>query len=198
MTTVEIALLALVVVLVVVVAWYLSYTAARLHRLQTRVEGALAALDAHLVRRAEAAIELANSGVLDPASALVVASSARESLDIEDTFTVPTWEEGALAEREMIESALTEALRLAVGDATSREADLGQPGGWPGDDVEPLRRLLDAHRRARLARRFYNDAVVDVRRVRRKSAVRLFRLAGHAALPRTVEFDDDLTTPPLS
>ena len=37
-----------------IVAWYLSYTAARLDRLHARVEGALSALDAQLVRRAEA------------------------------------------------------------------------------------------------------------------------------------------------
>ena len=34
----------------------------------TRVEGAVSALDAGLVRRAEASLELANTGVLDPAS----------------------------------------------------------------------------------------------------------------------------------
>ena len=43
-----------------------------------------------------------------------------------------------------------------------------------------------------LARRFHNDAVTDVRRVRRKRVVRWFRLAGHAELPRTVEIDDEL------
>ena len=50
--------------------------------------------------------------------------------------------------------------------------------------------------RVQLARRFHNDAVTDVRRVRRKTVVRLFRLAGHADLPATVEFDDEL--PPAS
>ena len=47
--------------------------------------------------------------------------------------------------------------------------------------------LLHGSRRAgvrvQLARRFHNDAVTDVRRVRRKWVVRLFRLAGHADLP---------------
>ena len=42
-----------------------------------------------------------------------------------------------------------------------------------------------------LARRFHNDAVTDVRRVRRKRVVRSFRLAGHAELPQTFEIDDD-------
>ena len=43
-----------------------------------------------------------------------------------------------------------------------------------------------------MARRFHNDAVIDVRRVRRKTVVRVFRLAGHAELPATIEFDDEL------
>ena len=62
-------------------AWYLSYTAARLDRLHARVEGALAALDAQLVRRAEATLELVNSGALDPATALLMAAAASESLE---------------------------------------------------------------------------------------------------------------------
>jgi len=37
-----------------------------------------------------------------------------------------------------------------------------------------------------------SDAVTDVRRVRRKWVVKAFRLAGHAAMPRSVEFADEL------
>ena len=47
--------------------------------------------------------------------------------------------------------------------------------------------------RVQLARRFLNDVVRAARVVRRKKAVRYLRLAGHAAWPATVEFDD---TPP--
>ena len=47
-----------------------------------------------------------------------------------------------------------------------------------------------------MARRFHNDAVIDVRRVRRKTVVRVFRLAGHAELPSTIEFDDELPRRP--
>ena len=224
-----------VLVFVIVIGWYLSYTAARLHRLQTRVEGALAALDAHLVRRAEAAVELANSGLLDPATSLIVASAAAESLDNEDTLTGLDWEEGGLAQRELVESGLTQALRLAFPDGphgvngtnsvngtngtngTSGTTDVndvndvkdertegavaphlhvaGQEPEGPEDNRSAeasLRRVLDAHRRVQLARRFYNDAVTDVQRLRRKAVIRGLRLAGHALVPRTVEFDDDL------
>lgn len=181
MSVVEIVTLGVVVALLL--AWYLTYTAARLHRLHTRVEGALAALDAQLVRRADLAVELANSARLDPATSLIVAGAAADSLGAAaDELTGLDWVEGALAEREAVESDLTAALTLALGFA--------RDGDDMGDDL--LRRIEDAHHRVHLARRFYNDAVVDVQRLRRGPAVRLFRLAGHAQLPRTVEFDDDL------
>ncbi len=229
MSTLEIV--ALVALVALALAWYLSYTAARLHRLQTRVEGALAALDAHLVRRAEAAVELSNSGILDPATSLILASAAAESLDSGDTLTALDWEEGGLSQRELVESALTHALRIAIprGDGEALSGSLrrievppaGSPAPGPGarpaepprvrlrlvtpdgttdpaaaresDPEAVIRRVLDAHRRVQLSRRFYNDAVVDVQRVRNKNTVALFRLAGHATIPRTVEFDDDLT-----
>lgn len=55
-----------------------------------------------------------------------------------------------------------------------------------------LSRLEAASRRVQLARRFHNNAVKDVQRVREKAVVRSFRLAGHADLPQTVEFDDEI------
>ena len=65
-----------VLFVLVLAAWYLSYTAARLDRLHVRLSGTLAALDARLVRRAEAAVELANSGLLDGATSLLLANAA--------------------------------------------------------------------------------------------------------------------------
>ena len=56
---------------------------------------------------------------------------------------------------------------------------------------EYLSRLSSACTRVQLARRFHNDAVTDVRRVRRKWVVRLFHLAGHTPMPVTVEFNDE-------
>ena len=55
-----------------------------------------------------------------------------------------------------------------------------------------LTRVRAAALRVQLARRFHNDAVKDVQRVRRKAVVRWFRLAGHAEMPQTIEFDDEL------
>ena len=66
------------IALAVLIAWYVSYGAARLDRLHTRVEGALSVLDAQLVRRAEATLELANCGALDASSALILAGAGRD------------------------------------------------------------------------------------------------------------------------
>lgn len=63
-----------------------------------------------------------------------------------------------------------------------------------GGDVEPSdplsRDVLAAWHRAALARRFHNDAVAQIVRLRSKPTVRLLRLAGRAAMPRTFEMDD--------
>lgn len=210
MTVLETVTLA--VVALVLLGWYLSYTAARLHRLHTRVEGALAALDAQLVRRADAAVELANSGVLDPATSLLLADAAIDCLDFSaEEMTSGDWAEGNLAQREELESSLSQTIRLSIGSgrlgsellasdrlASDRLAsDRSGPGesesaGSEADDpAEALvARLRDAGRRVQLARRFYNDGVSDVRRLRGHPVVATFHLAGHAALPRSADFDD--------
>jgi len=168
------------IALAVLLAWYLSYGAARLDRLHARVEGARNALDAQLVRRAEATLELANSGSVDPASALILAGAASDSLEAD------TEPDGHQA-REAIESDLTQALELALGVEALRQLKADEAVGAPA-----LERVAAANQRVQLARRFLNDAVTDVRRVRRKPGVRLLRLAGHAELPQTFEIDDEL------
>ncbi len=168
------------IALAVLIAWYLSYGAARLDRLHARVEGALSVLDAQLVRRAEATLELANSGVLDAASALILAGAASDSLEAGTDMASQT-------SREAIESDLTQALELALGEEALRRLREDEVVGAP-----VLQRVAAANQRVQLARRFLNDAVTDVRRVRRKPGVRLLRLAGHAELPQTFEIDDEL------
>lgn len=173
--------------LVILVAWYLSYSAARLDRLHAKVEGALSALDAALVRRAEAALELANSGALDPASGFLIAGAASESLErtTERTFEQDLLEGQHFAGSEGVESELTEVLTAALPlEVRERITESGGAGAGA------LQRLEASGLRVQLARRFHNEAVKDVQRVRRKRVVRLFRLAGHAELPQTVELDD--------
>lgn len=178
----------LAVAVLLAIAWYLSYSASRLDRLHARVEGALSALDAHLVRRAEATLELANTGALDPASALLLASAASQALErTTDRLGEDLLEGQHFGGRESIESELTEALQLALTPQVVEE--ITAPDGPAADS---MKRLEAAGRRVQLARRFHNGAVKDVQRVRGKPVVRLFRLAGHADLPQTVEFDDAL------
>jgi hypothetical protein len=180
-----------VVAVLLGIAWYLSYSAARLDRLHARVEGALSALDAQVVRRSEATLELANSGGLDPATALLLAGVASDSLEAHNERAGEDLLEGQhFAGREVIESDLTGALHVSLTpDVVQRLR------AEPGPGASTLALVESAALRVQLARRFHNDAVKDVQRVRRKKVVRWFRLAGHADLPQTIEFDDELPGP---
>jgi hypothetical protein len=169
------ALLGLGVLLLV--AWYLSWSAARLDRLHARVEGARAALDAQLLRRSSVALELATSGLLDPAAGVLLAGAAHDA-----TAAPPE-------DREIRESDLSRALRAALAEPETVAALRGVPWG-----AASLDELSAAGHRVQLARRFYNDAVRSARAVRRKPVVRTFRLAGRAPAPETFEMDD---APPL-
>lgn len=171
--------LVLLVIILIALAWYLTFTASRLDRLHQRVEGARAALDAQLVRRAAVTAQLATSGLLDPATAvlLVEAASAARTVDPADQTA-----------REVAESNLSRALRAGLDQPDVLEALAADPDG-----AELLDELTSACRRVAMARRFHNDAVRAIRAMRRHWVVRLLRLAGHAPLPRTVEIDD---TPP--
>lgn len=163
------------VAVLVFAAWYLSFTATRLDRLHARVEGARSALDAQLVRRASVALQLATSGLLDPATSVLLASAAADAREAPD------------ADREVAESDLTRALHAAFADPAVAEALDREPAS------ELARELASACQRVELARRFYNEAVRAARVVRRKRAVRYLRLAGHAPWPSSFEMDD---TPP--
>lgn len=180
--------LAVLVGVLLALAWYLSYTAARLDRLHTRVEGALSALDAQLVRRAEATLELANSGELDPASSLIMAGAASESLERQNDVPSEDPLDGAnFGERAAVESDLSGALAIALTAEVVEELRARDAVA-----AAALDRVVAAGRRVQYARRFHNSAVADVQRVRAKLLVRAFRLAGHAVRPTMVEFDDAL------
>lgn len=155
--------------------WYLSFSAARLDRLHARVEGARSALDAQLVRRASVSLQLATSGLLDPATALLLADAAHEA------------RESRSGDREVAESDLTRALQAAFADREMTAALERDPVGR-----ELLHELSSSCQRVQLARRFVNDAVRGTRVVRRKWVVRSLRLAGHAGWPQTFEMDDSL------
>ncbi len=151
----------LVGVLLLLLGVYCSWTAGRLDRLHHRVATARASLETELARRSALVAELASSGVLDPASSLLLLDAAHRAR----TATCD--------ERERSESALTRAI------------------GATGTDVEPwATELGTAMRRVQLARRFHNDIVVSTRELRRRRFVTWFRLAGHAPMPATIELED--------
>jgi hypothetical protein len=70
----------LAILLVVLVAWYLSFSASRLDRLHHRVETSWATLDALLQQRASLAHEIVVESNLDPATAYLISSSAAAAL----------------------------------------------------------------------------------------------------------------------
>lgn len=160
-------------IVIVLVGFLLSWTATRVDRLHNRLEGARSALEAQLYRRSGEALEVATSGLLDPATSLVLAEAAREARS------------AAAEERERAESNLTKALAAAFPEPEVR-LELAQR---PGAD-ELLAELWGACRRVELARRFHNDTVATTRALRSRRLVRWFRLAGRAPLPQTIEMDD--------
>ena len=161
------------VALVAATTAHLSWTAGRLDRLHVRVEAARATLDAQLYRRSAVALEVATSGLLDPAASLVLADAAHRARAAEP------------ADRELAESDLTRALDAAFCDPEVVAEVAGREGA-----SELLAELSAASRRVEMARRFHNDTVVSARALRGRRRVRWFRLSGHAALPETVEMAD--------
>lgn len=173
--------LLLVVLLIGIVAVYLSSTAGRLDRVHRRIETAAAALDAQLLRRAALSGDLAESGLLDPAASLLLADAAKRAA---------TTDPAAGAARSAAESDLTRVLAEIFPSEADRDELV--------DDLDPMdatlvQELAAATRRVELARRFHNDGVAAARELRRRRLVRWFRLAGRTPWPETVELAD---TPP--
>jgi hypothetical protein len=151
-----------VLVALVLVGTYVTWTAGRLDRLHARVDAAWAALDAQLVRRAAAARALVPY-VGDRAAAAALDAAARIAVDAGESS------------RENVENELSRALRAAVPLLR---------------DEAPLEELRAAASRVALARSFHNAAVKDTRTVRWRRMPRLLRLAGRRAMPTYFEIDD--------
>jgi hypothetical protein len=163
-----------VVAAVAIMGVYVSWRAGRLDRLHARLEAARAALDAALLRRSSVALELASSGLLDPATSLLLAGAAHDA-------------RSAQSDQELPESDLTRALRAVFGQPGFRDS-LGRTEGAE----ELLTELEGAAHQVFLARKFYNDAVAATRAARRRPLARLLRLAGGAPLPEFFEIEDSL------
>lgn len=207
----------LVIALLALAAWSVWLSASRLDRLHRKVVASRLALDSQLVRRSAAAADLAASGALDPVSSVLVAEAAHEASVAEDRggrellVAVPDLADlvaetrqdtadhrapsrkgvsralgtGLGDDRAQAESFLSAALRTVLEDASEVDELYLSPDG-----AALLESLAAAWYRVQLARRFHNEAVAQAQRVRSKTIVRAIRLAGHAAMPHTVELDD--------
>ncbi len=158
------------------VVWRLSALAGRIDRLHHRIELARASLEAQLLRRARAAEALATSGLLDPASAIVLAQAASRARNTDF---------GDSVESGIIESELSRDLREVFIDQGAVDELRALP---EGDEL--LSDLAASCRQVRLSRRFLNDGVQAARLLRQGRMVRLFRLAGNAPRPEMFEMDD--------
>jgi hypothetical protein len=194
----------LIIAFLACVGVYISWRAGRLDRLHARLDAARAALDAALVRRSSVALELASSGLLDPATSVLLAGAAHDARSADRAS--PADEAGsadgagsaagassaggvgsAAGAREMQESDLTRALRAVFSQPDFRALLAGREGA-----EELLGELESASHQVFLARKFYNDAVAATLAARRRWLAVLLRLAGTAPLPEFFEIDDSL------
>jgi hypothetical protein len=164
----------LVAAIAVLLAVYISWRAGRLDRLHARLAAARSALDAALLRRNCVAVELASSGLLDPATSVLLAEAAHDA-------------RAGHRQRELAESDLSRTLRAAFGQPDFRTSLSGAAGA-----EELLTELEAAAHQVFLARKFYNEAVTATNSARRRLLVRALRLAGRAPAPEFFEIDDSL------
>jgi hypothetical protein len=162
-----------VVILFVVAlaAWYLSYSATRLDRLHHRVETSWANLDGLLQRRAAIAIEIARSEISDPASSMLL------------TFAAHQAREASVRDRSQAETGLSGALGILLENSNDISGVIEQ------DLVRELRELTE---KIKMAVAIHVDAVTRTQLVRKKLINRIFRLAGTAPEPVTYEFEGDV------
>jgi|SRR5580693_137196 hypothetical protein len=169
-------IIVLVVLALVLWSFYVSWRASRLDRLHNRVEAARTALDLALVRRAAAASELASSGLLDPATSLLLVDAVRRA------------RQAVQAERDLAESDLTRALRATLGDPDFRKEIIGDDGA-----AELVTEVEAAAQQVFIARKFYNDVAGRTIDARRRPLPRVLRLYGSAQQPVFFDMDDALT-----
>lgn len=162
----------LIIALIAMTGVYVSWRAGRLDRLHARVETARASLDAALVRRSSVVLELAASGLLDPAASLLLADCAHNARSAESG-------------RELAESDLTRTLRTVLSQPDFAASIEGREGAG-----ELIGELEATTQQVFLARKFYNDAVAVTVAARRRWLARVLRLAGGAPMPEFFEIDD--------
>ncbi|WP_297566291.1 hypothetical protein [uncultured Arcanobacterium sp.] len=179
--------------------------ARKLNALHTKVLKSRKALELALIVRAQKAEEMASSGALDIASAVLLQAAAHDALiyaqlpivnDGLDAFInidLPPASELAEKDRnDIIENPA--GARLAVESELSRTLRLTIDGLASTDFTPAQEQIYKSLQRSRenirLTRAFHNLHVSQARRVHRKRLTRIFHLAGNAPSPHTVDIDD--------
>ena len=165
---------------------YVSWRAGRIDRLHARVDMARAALDVTLLRRSSVALELATSGLLDPATSLLLAGAVHGTRPAGAGGTGPPGQNSDRP-RDLAESDLTRALRAAFSQPDFRASLSGKEGA-----DELLAEVEAVAHQVFLARKFYNDVVAATREARQRPLARVLRLSGRAQAPEFFEMDDSL------
>ena len=156
---------------ILLIGWYLSFSASRLDRLHHRVETSWATLDSLLQQRAALAQQIVAESNLDPATAYLISTSAISARNAN------------IIERSAAESVLSESLKLVQNAAQDHSLELPS---------ELLVELSDVTNKVKMAINIHLEAVNATRNVRAKLIIRLFRLAGKAPLPVRYTFEDDV------
>ncbi len=155
-----------ILVLMLLVVWYLSFTATRLDRLHHRVDVSWANLDAALRTRSALALEVARSNLTDPATSLLLLAAAHVAV------------------------IANQAERLEAEEELSRLLlSLLEEGALSSED-EIFHELSQARERLRIAIALHVEAVVRTQAQRARPIVRIFRLAGRAPLPVRYPFEE--------
>lgn len=162
----------ILVVIVVLAAWWLILRARRVDSLHRQVMQAKVTVNRHLKAR--------RATLLD-AESLIRAIDTQAANDLRKLINTAEPEE--FGHTSSTESAITRWLRdVFFPRFATANAELRQVA----HKLETNAFELQA------ARRFYNQQVAQTQRLRMKPDVLIFHLAGHAEMPETYDFDDQI------
>ncbi|MCF2706581.1 hypothetical protein I6E29_04780 [Arcanobacterium haemolyticum] len=182
---------ALVIAIIFLIGVASTLLARRIDRLNRTVVKSRFALEHALTARARYAREFADTQVLDLASAILLIDAAEacqrssmfpiidDGLDQLDQFS----HHGGEADRRSLESDLSRTLRLTVDELSDDEI--------PDRARDCFDKLTRARLDVRMTRSFHNSHVARIQQVRRGWFISMFRIAGRAPIPMTVDIDDE-------
>lgn len=162
--------LVIIAVLILVVLWLVS-RAKRVDRLHRQVIQAHSTVDRLLSKRRE---------ILLRAEERVRRFDYEAAADIRDLLQSPA--PGRPGHTTTSESAITRWLREDYFPKFGTNTEIGEISNQLATNAFELQ----------AARRFYNQQVFQTQRLRSKPDVLVFRLAGHAEMPSTYDFDDQV------